>query len=870
MIGQTISHYIILEKLGEGGMGVVYKAHDTKLDRLVALKFLPQQIAVSVEDKARFLQEAKAISALNHPNIATIHDIDEVDGPAYADASAGKQKFLVLEYIPGGTLKSKLKRLKSEDREFSIGEVLDYGIQAAEALAHAHRHQIVHRDVKTDNLMFTEEGKVKLTDFGLAKLRGSVQVTKTGTTVGTAAYMSPEQIRGEQVDHRSDIFSFGVVLYELLTSHLPFRGEFETALSYSILNENPPPVKSLRKNTPAALESVIDRCLEKEKTKRYHSAEEVVEALREVRQEISPAIKTKKKGGKIPLLVGGALLVVAVIVIAYLFWPERPITAAEKSIAVLPFKNMSDNKEDEYFSDGITEDIIARLSKISHLKVISRTSVMQYKGVAKPLREIGKELGVATILEGSVRRAGNRIRIVGQLIDAISDEHIWADTYDRELKDVFAIQSDVAEQIAAVLEVRLSPRETERIEHKPTENVAAYSYFLRGNSYVSGGYENSRNAIQMYEKAISEDSTFALAYAKLSQAHQYQYWFYIDRTGERLSMAREAAEKAVQLDPGLAEGYVAMGQYFYHGFLDFDKALEFLRAAEEREPNNATALSLIGYVYRRSGEWQRSLPYLTKALEIDPRSASISFNLAITNLQQREFIDAERYFDRSIALSPGWPEPYCLRAWSSLNKEGFTQVTRAHLLTYLKIGEGEQLTTIIPDEQPWWLLRVVDRELQDIVMRMSLKSFGVDTLSYYLTKGFVCRIQHRNDLARAYFDTVRALSTNKIAFEADVARFHSLLGVAFAGLGEKEKALREAEKATRMLPVSKDALWGRTMTENLALVYAMTGEEERAIETLEYLMSIPGMISPRFLEADPIWNSLRSYPRFQKLPAGTN
>ena len=281
MIGATISHYHILEKLGEGGMGIVYKAQDTKLDRLVALKFLPQQITVSDEDKARFLQEAKAISALNHPNIATIHDIDEVDG----------HKFLVLEYIPGGTLKSKLKHLKSEDKEFSLSEVLEYGIQAAEALAHAHRHQIIHRDVKTDNLMLTEEGKVKLTDFGLAKLRGSAQVTKTGTPVGTAAYMSPEQIRGEEIDHRSDIFSFGVVLYELLTSHLPFRGEFETALSYSILNENPPPAKSLRKDTPPELEKVIDRCLEKEKAKRYQTGEEIVDALREIQQRISPAAK---------------------------------------------------------------------------------------------------------------------------------------------------------------------------------------------------------------------------------------------------------------------------------------------------------------------------------------------------------------------------------------------------------------------------------------------------------------------------------------------------------------------------------------------------------------------------------------------------
>jgi serine/threonine protein kinase len=341
MIGQIILHYKILEKLGEGGMGVVYKAHDTKLDRNVALKFLPQQIAVSEVDRTRFLQEAKAISALNHPGIATIHDVDEVDG----------RRFLVLEYIPGGTLKSKLKYLKSEDKEFSLAEVLDYGIQAAEALAHAHRRQIIHRDVKTDNLMLTDEGKLKLTDFGLAKLRGSAQVTKAGTTVGTAAYMSPEQIRGEEIDQRSDIFSLGVVLYELLTTRLPFRGEFETALNYSILNEDPPSVRSLRMETPLELEKIICRCLEKERAKRYQSAEEVVSALREVQREISSPIEIKKKRKKPALIAGVSLTGVAVIILAYLFWPAKP----PRSIAVYPFESKSTQKDTvlELLCDGI-------------------------------------------------------------------------------------------------------------------------------------------------------------------------------------------------------------------------------------------------------------------------------------------------------------------------------------------------------------------------------------------------------------------------------------------------------------------------------------------------------------------------------------
>ncbi len=535
MIGQTISHYKILEKLGEGGMGVVYKAHDTKLDRLVALKFLPQQITVSEEDKTRFLQEARAISALNHPNIATIFDIDEVDGPAYAGGSAGKQKFLVLEYIPGGTLKSKLRYLKSEDKEFSLAEVLDYGIQATEALAHAHRHQIIHRDVKTDNLMLTDEGKLKLTDFGLAKLRGSVQVTKTGTTVGTAAYMSPEQIRGEEVDHRSDIFSFGVVLYELVTSHLPFRGEFETALSYSILNENPQPARSLRKNVPPALEKIIDRCLEKEKTKRYQSAEEVVDALREVRQEISHGINAQKKGMKISLLVGSALVVIAVLVLAYfLVSHEEKPASRMKMIAVLPFENLGP-AEDESFADGLTEEIASRLSAVSKLGVISRTSSIQYKKTSKTLPVVAKELGVDYILEGTIRwvkTAGTqRIRITPQLIKVSGDVHLWADNIDRTLDDIFAVQTEIATQVVKALDIVLGESEKRVIEAIPTKNLEAYQAYLRGLPFSRRNERPSvEMAIEMFHRAVQLDSTFALAYARLSYAHLLYFWVGYERT----------------------------------------------------------------------------------------------------------------------------------------------------------------------------------------------------------------------------------------------------------------------------------------------------------------------------------------------------
>ncbi len=356
MIGTTISHYKILEKLGEGGMGVVYKAQDLKLDRIVALKFLPAGVVSSPDDIARFEQEAKAISALNHPNIATIHDIDEADGLANANPAAATQKILVLEFNPGGTLKDKLKKLKSENKELAIAEVIDTSIQIAEGLAHAHKHQIVHRDIKSDNMMMSEDGKVKITDFGLAKLRGTTDLTRTGSTVGTLGYMAPEQLRGEEIDHRADLFSLGVILYEMVTGRLPFRGEHEAALMYSIVNEDPVPATSMRPNLSRALEQIIAKCLQKDRTLRYQSADEIVSDLRALQNELSGVVKTVivKQHSRLPWMIAAAVVVLGSLAVYFFMPPSHPTGTNSKTIAVLPFTNLSQQKEEEYLSDGIT------------------------------------------------------------------------------------------------------------------------------------------------------------------------------------------------------------------------------------------------------------------------------------------------------------------------------------------------------------------------------------------------------------------------------------------------------------------------------------------------------------------------------------
>ncbi len=676
MIEQTISHYKILEKLGEGGMGVVYKAQDLKLDRLVALKFLPQQLLASPEEIARFQQEAKAISALNHPNIATIHDVDQADG----------QKFLVLEYLPGGTLKSKIKHLQSSGKEFSLAEVVEYGLQISEGLAHAHRHGIVHRDIKTDNMMLTEEGKVKITDFGLAKLRGGAHLTKTGSTVGTVPYMSPEQIRGEELDRRSDLFSFGIVLYKLTTGHLPFRGEHEAALSYSIVNEDPVPLKSLRDNLPSSLENVVYRCLEKDKEHRFQSAEEAATELRKVQHEISGYGSAPSKRSKLPWITAAAI-VILVLIGLYVFLPSKSTSVDRKSIAVLPFKNLSEDKENEYFSDGVTEDIITQLSKIGDLRVISRTSVMQYKNVNKRLRDIGKELDVATILEGSVRRAGNEVRIVAQLIDASTDEHLWAETYDKELTKIFTIQSEIAQQIAAALKSKLSPAEKERLEKKPTENLTAYDYYLKGREYYNRyRKQDNENAIELFKKALEFDPNYALAYAGLGESYatrtrRYEFPQAWADSGIAVS------KKAISIDPNLPEAYtslsIAYNQKGWH-----HKAIEAARKAVEINSNYATGNEMLGYWNLYTGKLDEALQWLKKSVLLDPSDPFNFYGVGAIYFRLDDHTKAEQWFKKGIELQPDFVYTYVALSLLYLAQGKYNQA----------VEECRKILSISPDD----------------------------------------------------------------------------------------------------------------------------------------------------------------------------
>ncbi|MBI3005649.1 MAG: protein kinase [Ignavibacteriales bacterium] len=656
MIGQTISHYKILEKLGEGGMGVVYKAHDTKLDRIVALKFLPPYLGSDANEKERFYHEAKAASTLLHTNVAVMFEVNEHKG----------RLFLAMEYVEGRTL----KKLVEEREPLPVKKVLDIAIQICDGLAAAHEKGVVHRDIKSDNMMITQKGQIKIMDFGLAKMKGASKLTKAGSTLGTAAYMSPEQAQGEEVDQRSDIFSVGVVLYELLTGKLPFRGEHHAALMYSLINEDPQPIARFNEKVSPDFERVVEKALAKHKDERYQHVDDMLADLRRERKNLEYVkagyVKASTTVTPAPLIhpqktrtnyfiAGTAIAIVIVAMVAFnplnLNFGAKRATEDRKSVAVLPFINLGDNEQDESFSDGMTEDILTQLSKIGDLKVVSRSSIMRYKGTQKKSQEIGRELGVASILQGSIRRRGNRIRITGQLIDASTDEQIWADSYDREMKDVFDIQSEVAKSIARALHAKLSASEEANIEKKPTENVEAYGFYTRGRQYYYLYHrQDNERAIELFKKALELDPNYALAYSGLGDCYGQRASMF-GFTSNWVDSGIVASEKAISLDPNLAEGYKSLGLcYEAKGMIN--RALDAYFKSVERNPNYTPAVGNISLLNFQLGNFVEAYRWATKEAKLSAVEPFTFLGRGAIYAFLTEDEKAEHWFNKSLDLQP--------------------------------------------------------------------------------------------------------------------------------------------------------------------------------------------------------------------------
>jgi serine/threonine protein kinase/Flp pilus assembly protein TadD len=580
MIGQTMSHYRVTGKLGSGGMGVVYEAEDTSLGRHVALKFLPAELAQDAAALERFQREARAASALNHPGICTVYAIDHHNG----------QHFIAMELLEGVTLSEKIRR-----GPLDVAQLLDIGIQLADALESAHSRGIVHRDIKPPNIHISARGQVKILDFGLAKIEiarrddqseatamFADELTKAGTTVGTVSYMSPEQARAQMTDARTDIFSLGTVLYQLATGSLPFQGETSAIVFDAILNRDPAPVTNYNPSLPPEVGRIIGKTLEKDRNLRYQGATDLKTDLLRLKRDLDSGPRRTTESSD-----------------------SRRATAAppDRSIAVLYFENLSGVKEDEYLRDGVTEDIITDLSKIKGLKIFSRSTVLSYRDKNVTPVEIGRQLNAAFVLTGSMRRAGNRLRINAQLVDTATDFPVWSERYDREMKDVFEIQDELARNIADALRVTLSPQEQQALAVKPTGDLQAYDLFLRGKSYARRlTRQDMEFALQMFENAVAIDPRFAVAHAAIANVCA-QYHYHYDRTAKWLERAGTAAQRAMALNPDAPEVAVASAWILYADS-KFEQAIAKVRHVVDKKPDCEGAFYLLGRALFAAGQYQ--------------------------------------------------------------------------------------------------------------------------------------------------------------------------------------------------------------------------------------------------------------------------
>lgn len=649
--GTLVSHYRIVEKIGAGGMGEVYLAEDTKLNRQVALKFLPAHLTSDNDLRTRFAREARAAAKLDHPNIIPIYEVGEYR----------RRPYFAMAHIEGDSLRDIIKKGK-----LSIAEAINLAKQVCEGLSEAHHAGIVHRDIKPSNIIIDSKGRARILDFGLAAVSGDEKLTKTGSTLGTVGYMSPEQLKGESVDKRTDTFAVGVILYEMISGRRLFTGDNDAAIVKAITDSTPEPLARFKSGVTDELQRIVSKALTKDRSIRYQTADGLLADLRHYAIE-SP----RKKSNRIFLWTASIAVLIAIGYYGFTMFHQR--SEGRIMLAVLPFENLG-SPEDEYFADGITDEITSRLTGLKGLGVIGRTSILQYRGTTKPIDEIGQELGVDYILDGTIRwdksGAVDKVRITPQLTRVSDETNLWVDNLQRDLSEVFEVQEEIAANITKELNIALIWTKSRSANLRSTENLKAYEFYIRGKNYLAQGKDpgNCLRAIGLFDKAIALDSNFALAYAWKAYTHTSYAFYWELRWSKHTKPARLAIKKALELQPDLGQAFWARGAYANYIETEYEEALEDFARAQRANVDEALVLSEIAVVKLRKGKWDEAKDLAYRVLELDPRSTMAASFVGEPLRYTHEWEDAEEVYDQMIEFTPDGVAPYLDKIYLQVSK----------------------------------------------------------------------------------------------------------------------------------------------------------------------------------------------------------
>ena len=875
MLGE-LGDYELLEEIGRGGQGVVFRARQKSLNRAVALKIISLGQWASEAHLKRFRREAEAVANLDHPNIVPIYEVGERDGSCYFS----------MKFVEGGQLDEVVRRAP-----MSIRRAVELMLRLARTVHYAHEHNILHRDIKPGNILLDQKGEPHLTDFGLARLvETESTITRTLEVLGTPSYMAPEQATGNnaQLTSATDVYGLGAVLYQLLTGHPPFAGGTTFETIKLVLDTEPRQPRLWNRKIDRDLSAICLKCLEKDPRRRYPSALALAEDLEHwlghepIRAKRSGffihASKWVRRNPTSALL--GASLIALAAAIGWNVWQSELISRpTTKSIAVLPFENLSRDPDNAYLADGIQEEILTRLASIAGLKVISRTSTSRYQSKPRNLAEIGKQLRVANILEGSVQKTADQVRVNVQLINAQTDSHLWADTYDRKLTDIFDVESEIAKAIAASLQAKLSGREEQALAVNPTNNPEAYDAYLRGLAYNLKTANTPANALaaQKYlREAVKLDPTFALAWALLSQVDASGYLTLILQPTIALrEEARQAAETALTLQPNLGEAVWAKGYYHYGCLKDYDTAERYFEQARQLLPNNSRIPESLAYVARRRGQWDRSESYFNEAERLDPRDVDLLTQHAISYVCLRHFPEALRKVDQVLDITPDDVDTLAFKAGIA-QAQGDLPGAAALLAP---LGPPADLTQALETQV---YQAILERSPAQMIPRLNeilakpdpALGFYNGELRFWL--GWAQEVAGDHAAAGENWRQARSELESFLKEQPQNGRLIGDLALTNVGLGDEAVAVALAERAMAAVPIEKDALYGSFPIEILARVAARMGESDRAIAALQKLLSVPGQgalaenvpLTAALLRLDPMFDPLHNDPRFQKLCEG--